>query len=80
LPRITVQELLKMYPAPPLKDAPTRVNSSSKVTSVSRAVPSKVIPTATTTASKATPSVTRFDKNPDPSHPPDSSKFAPQRG
>ncbi|GKF96126.1 hypothetical protein Tco_0288861, partial [Tanacetum coccineum] len=38
LPRITVQELLKMYPAPPPKDAPTKVNPSSKVTSVSRAV------------------------------------------
>ncbi|GJR71069.1 hypothetical protein Tco_0083434 [Tanacetum coccineum] len=80
LPRRTVQELLKMYPAPPPKDAPTKVNPSSKVTSVSRAVPSKVIPTATTTASKVTPSVTRSDKNPDPSHPPDSSKSAPKRG
>ncbi|GKE77314.1 hypothetical protein Tco_1543434 [Tanacetum coccineum] len=78
LPRRTVQELLKMYPAPPPKDAPTKVNLSSKVTSVSRAVPSKVIPTATTTASKVTPSVIRSDKNPDPSHPPDSSRSAPK--
>ncbi|GJY08256.1 hypothetical protein Tco_0375310 [Tanacetum coccineum] len=73
-------ELLKMYPAPPPKDDPTKVNPSSKVTSVSRAVPSKVIPTATTTASKVTPSVTRSDKNPNPSHPPDSSKSEPKRG
>ncbi|GKE38684.1 hypothetical protein Tco_1462089, partial [Tanacetum coccineum] len=51
-----------------------------KDTSVSRAVPSKVIPTATTTASKVTPPVTRSDKNPDPSHPPDSSRLAPKRG
>ncbi|GKC00269.1 hypothetical protein Tco_0986405 [Tanacetum coccineum] len=80
LPRRTVQELLKMYPVPPPEDALTRVNPSSKVASVSRAVPSKVIPTATTTASKVTPSVTRSDKNPDPSHPPDSSKSAPKRG
>ncbi|GJU54525.1 gypsy type transposase [Tanacetum coccineum] len=80
LPRRTIQELLKMYPAPPPKDAPTKVILSSKVTSISRAVPSKVIPTATTTASKVTPSVTRSDKNPDPSHPPDSSKSAPKRG
>ncbi|GKA47623.1 hypothetical protein Tco_0740506 [Tanacetum coccineum] len=48
---------------------PDKVKPSSKVTSVSRAVPSKVIPTATTTASKVTPSVTHSDKNPDPSHP-----------
>ncbi|GJV58509.1 hypothetical protein Tco_1459514 [Tanacetum coccineum] len=80
LPRRTVQELLKMYPAPPPQDAPTKVNPSSQASSVSRAVPSKVIPTATTTASKVTPSVTHSDKNPDPSHPLDSSKSAPTRG
>ncbi|GKE18928.1 hypothetical protein Tco_1426505 [Tanacetum coccineum] len=44
------------------------------------AVPSKVIPTTTTTSSKVTPSVTRSDKNLDPSHVPDSSKSAPKRG
>ncbi|GJV73637.1 hypothetical protein Tco_1493632 [Tanacetum coccineum] len=61
LPRRTVQELLKMYPAPPPQDAPTKVNPSSQ-------------------ASKVTPPVTHSDKNPDPSHPPDSSKSAPTRG
>ncbi|GKE41414.1 hypothetical protein Tco_1468698 [Tanacetum coccineum] len=80
LPRRTVQELLKMYPAPPPKDALTKVNPSSLASSVSRAVPSNVIPTATTTASKVTPSVTHSDKNPDPSHPPGSSESAPTRG
>ncbi|GKE83602.1 hypothetical protein Tco_1557344, partial [Tanacetum coccineum] len=58
LPRRTVQELLKMYPAPPPQDAPTKVNPSSQ-TFVSRAVPSKIIPTATTTASKVTPIISR---------------------
>ncbi|GKE52354.1 hypothetical protein Tco_1487510, partial [Tanacetum coccineum] len=80
LPRRTVQELLKMYPAPPPKDAPTKVNPSSQASSVSKAVPSKVITTATITASKVTPSVTHSDKNPDPSHPPGSSESAPTRG
>ncbi|GKF03228.1 hypothetical protein Tco_0030151, partial [Tanacetum coccineum] len=80
LPRRTVQELLKMYPAPPPQDAPIKFNPSSQASSVSRAVPSKVIPTATTTASKVAPSVTHSDKNPDPSHPPDSSKSAPTKG
>ncbi|GJV21590.1 hypothetical protein Tco_1370610 [Tanacetum coccineum] len=72
-------EVLKMYPFL-LQGCPTKVNPSSKVTSVSRAVPSKVIPTATTTVSKVTPFVTRSDKNPGPSHPLDSSKSAPKRG
>ncbi|GJR63959.1 hypothetical protein Tco_0010024 [Tanacetum coccineum] len=72
-------EVLKMYPFL-LQGCPTKVNPSSKVTSASRAVPSKVIPTTTTTSSKVTPSVTRSDKNLDPSHPLDSSKSAPKRG
>ncbi|GJR35824.1 hypothetical protein Tco_1211508 [Tanacetum coccineum] len=62
----TRMTLLKMYPIPPPEDAPIRVNLSSKVASVSRAVPSKVIPTATTTASKVIPHYTHSTMNPDP--------------
>ncbi|GKB95968.1 hypothetical protein Tco_0982105, partial [Tanacetum coccineum] len=40
--------------------------------------PAKVNPSSQ--ASKVTPPVTHSDKNPDPSHPPDSSKSAPTRG
>ncbi|GJZ83494.1 hypothetical protein Tco_0648667 [Tanacetum coccineum] len=39
LPRRTVQELLKMYPAPPPQDAPTKVNPSSQALDSSRSVP-----------------------------------------
>ncbi|GKB36456.1 cyclin A1,1 [Tanacetum coccineum] len=39
LPRRTVQELLKMYPAPPPQDAPTKVNPSSQAPDSSRSVP-----------------------------------------
>ncbi|GJZ16547.1 hypothetical protein Tco_0552224 [Tanacetum coccineum] len=39
LPRRTVQELLKMYPAPPPQDAPTKVNPSSQAPDSSQSVP-----------------------------------------
>ncbi|GKA83218.1 hypothetical protein Tco_0789966 [Tanacetum coccineum] len=39
LPRRTVQELLKMYPAPPPQDAPTKVNPSSQAPDSSKSVP-----------------------------------------
>ncbi|GJW88841.1 hypothetical protein Tco_0164181 [Tanacetum coccineum] len=39
LPRRTVQELLKMYPAPPPPDAPTRVNPPSQAPDGSKSVP-----------------------------------------
>ncbi|GJU18677.1 hypothetical protein Tco_1146643 [Tanacetum coccineum] len=39
LPRRTVQELLKMYPAPPPPDAPTKVNPSSQAPDSSTSVP-----------------------------------------
>ncbi|GKE46750.1 hypothetical protein Tco_1478008 [Tanacetum coccineum] len=39
LPRRTVQELLKMYPAPPPQDAPTKVNPSSQAPDGSKSVP-----------------------------------------
>ncbi|GJY42342.1 hypothetical protein Tco_0429612 [Tanacetum coccineum] len=39
LPRQTVQELLKMYPAPPPPDAPTRVNPPSQAPDGSKSVP-----------------------------------------
>ncbi|GKA35826.1 hypothetical protein Tco_0722317 [Tanacetum coccineum] len=39
LPRRTVQELLKMYPAPPPQDAPTKVNPSSQAPNSSKSVP-----------------------------------------
>ncbi|GKC02380.1 hypothetical protein Tco_0993990 [Tanacetum coccineum] len=39
LPRRTVQDLLKMYPAPPPQDAPTKVNPSSQAPDSSRSVP-----------------------------------------
>ncbi|GKE63557.1 hypothetical protein Tco_1513924, partial [Tanacetum coccineum] len=55
LPRRPVQELLKMYPAPPPRDAPTRANPSSPVVSASRAAPLQTVPAATTTASKVVP-------------------------
>ncbi|GJU69263.1 hypothetical protein Tco_1255522 [Tanacetum coccineum] len=41
LPRRTVQELLKMYPAPPPQDAPTKVNPSSQAPDSSKSVPSR---------------------------------------
>ncbi|GKB77220.1 hypothetical protein Tco_0944115 [Tanacetum coccineum] len=37
--RRTVQELLKMYPAPPPQDAPTKVNPSSQAPDSSKSVP-----------------------------------------
>ncbi|GJV52480.1 hypothetical protein Tco_1448221 [Tanacetum coccineum] len=39
LPRRTVQELLKMYPAPPPPDAPTRVNPPPQALDGSKSVP-----------------------------------------
>ncbi|GJY32099.1 hypothetical protein Tco_0415594 [Tanacetum coccineum] len=39
LPRRTVQELLKMYPAPPPQDVPTKVNPSSQAPDSSQSVP-----------------------------------------
>ncbi|GKF55412.1 hypothetical protein Tco_0165752, partial [Tanacetum coccineum] len=39
LPRRTVQELLKMYPAPPPQDVPTKVNPSSQAPDSSKSVP-----------------------------------------
>ncbi|GJX52008.1 hypothetical protein Tco_0280377 [Tanacetum coccineum] len=39
LPRRSVQELLKMYPAPPPPDAPTKVNPSSQAPDSSTSVP-----------------------------------------
>ncbi|GJT89555.1 hypothetical protein Tco_1078400 [Tanacetum coccineum] len=41
LPRRTVQELLKMYPAPPPQDAPTKVNPSSQAPDSSKSVPTR---------------------------------------
>ncbi|GKD09399.1 hypothetical protein Tco_1189084, partial [Tanacetum coccineum] len=41
LPRRTVQELLKMYPAPPPQDAPTKVNPSSQAPDSSKSVPTE---------------------------------------
>ncbi|GJW75553.1 hypothetical protein Tco_0134923 [Tanacetum coccineum] len=39
LPRRTVQELLKMYPAPPPQDVPTKVNPSSQAPDSSKSAP-----------------------------------------
>ncbi|GJW22787.1 hypothetical protein Tco_0033409, partial [Tanacetum coccineum] len=39
LPRRTVQELLKMYPAPPPQDAQTKVNPSSQAPDSSKSAP-----------------------------------------
>ncbi|GJS66020.1 hypothetical protein Tco_0680584 [Tanacetum coccineum] len=39
LPRRTVQKLLKMYPAPPPQDAPTKVNPSSQAPDSSKSAP-----------------------------------------
>ncbi|GJT61428.1 hypothetical protein Tco_1004961 [Tanacetum coccineum] len=39
LPRRTIQELLKMYPAPPPQDAPSKVNPSSQAPGSSKSVP-----------------------------------------
>ncbi|GJY35609.1 hypothetical protein Tco_0420987 [Tanacetum coccineum] len=39
LPRRTVQEFLKMYPAPPPQDAPTKVNPSSQAHDSSKSMP-----------------------------------------
>ncbi|GJX33181.1 hypothetical protein Tco_0243036, partial [Tanacetum coccineum] len=41
LPHRTVQELLKMYPAPPPQDALTKVNPSSQAPDSSKSVPSR---------------------------------------
>ncbi|GKA12899.1 hypothetical protein Tco_0692445 [Tanacetum coccineum] len=41
LPRRPVQELLKMYPAPPPQDAPAKVNPSSQAPDGSKSVPTR---------------------------------------
>ncbi|GKB07456.1 hypothetical protein Tco_0835740 [Tanacetum coccineum] len=77
LPRPPVQELLKMYPAPPPRAAPTRANPSSEVVSASKAAPSQTVPTATTTL-KVVLTVARSNK--DLFTLPGGSKSVPKRG